>query len=245
MAVAYATVSDCSHTGLALGTRMTGVGLLNTSPFRVTSGLVATSSAFTFPNLAPLVKVDSPADGFIATGAQSIPLTATAVDVEDASLDGSVVWSLDMDGQLGTGSSLVQRADLLRVGTHRITATVTDSAGATGSAGVTIVVKRIATPEPPASGYVVGGFEPPVNPGDRVNAGRTIPIKWTVTGADVSDTRVVSGAFIDVGATYDMVRSGSTWHVNAATPKSWAGTTKTFRVVLDDLSVYEFDVVFR
>jgi hypothetical protein len=80
---------------------------------------------------------------------------------------------------------------------------------------------------------------------DSVNAGRTIPIKWTVTGADVSDTTVVSGAFIDLGATYDMVRSGSTWHVNATTPKSWAGTTRTFGVVLDDLSAYEFDVVFR
>lgn len=206
---------------------------------------VATSSAFTLPNLAPTVTVDSPADRFVATGAQSIPLTATAVDVEDGSLSGSVVWSSDLDGQLGTGSSLVQRADLLRVGTHRITATVTDSAGASARAGVTIIVKRVATPEPPTSDYVFGGFEPPVNPGDSVNAGRTIPIKWTVTGADVSDTTVVSGAFIDVGATYDMVRSGSTWHVNAATPKSWAGTTKTFRVVLDDLSVYEFDVVFR
>jgi hypothetical protein len=66
-----------------------------------------------------------------------------------------------------------------------------------------------------------------------------------VTGADVSDTTVVSGAFIDVGATYDMVRSGSTWNVSAAAPKSLAGTTKTFRFVLDDLSAYEFDVVFR
>jgi len=66
-----------------------------------------------------------------------------------------------------------------------------------------------------------------------------------VTGADVSDTTVVSGAFIDVGATYDMVRSGGTWHVNAATPTSWAGTTKTFRVVLDDLSMHELDVAFR
>lgn len=206
---------------------------------------VATSAAFTLPNLAPTVEVHSPADGFIATGAQSIPLTATAADVEDGSLNGSVVWSSNLDGQLGTGSSLVQRADLLSVGTHRITATVTDSAGAAGSAGVTIVVKRVATPEPPTSDYVFGGFEPPVDAGDSVNAGRTIPVKWTVTGADVSDMTVVSGAFIDDGATYDMVRSGSTWHVNAATPKSWAGTTKTFRVVLDDLSTYEFDVVFR
>jgi hypothetical protein len=122
---------------------------------------VATSSAFTLPNLAPTVEVDSPADGFIATGAQSIPLTATAVNVEDGSLDGSVVWNSDLDGQLGTGSSLVQRADLLRVGTHRITATVTDSAGATGSAGVTIIAKRVATPEPPAFDYVFGGFDSP------------------------------------------------------------------------------------
>lgn len=27
--------------------------------------------------------------------------------------------------------------------------------------------------------------------------------------------------------------------------KEWAGSTRTFRVVLDDLSVHEFDLVFR
>ena len=73
---------------------------------------VATSPAFPLPNLAPMLTVDSPADGFVATGAQSIPLTATAVDVEDGSLGGSIVWSSDLDGALGTGASLVQRADL-------------------------------------------------------------------------------------------------------------------------------------
>jgi hypothetical protein len=104
-----------------------------TTPIRViaSDGLrstLATSAAFTLSNLAPTVEA-SPADGFIATGAQSIPLTATAVDVEDGSLNGSVVWSSNLVGQLGT-----------------------DSAGVTASVDVTIVVKRVATPEPPASG---------------------------------------------------------------------------------------------
>ena len=222
----------------------------NTARIRViaSDGLrstVATSPAFTLPNLAPMLSVDSPADGFIASGAQSIPLTATAVDAEDGPLGGSVVWSSDVDGQLGTGATLVQRADLLSQGTHRITATVTDSGGATASASVTITVQRVATPDSPASDYVFGGFEPPVTPDGSVNAGRTIPVKWTVTGANVGDTTVVSAAFTDDGSTYAMVRNGDAWHVNAATPKEWAGSTRTFRVVLDDLSVHEFDLVFR
>jgi hypothetical protein len=206
---------------------------------------VATSAAFALPNLAPRLTVDSPTDGFVATGAQSIPLAATAVDAEDGPLGDSVVWSSDLDGQLGTGASLVQRADLLREGNHTITATVTDSGGATTRASVSIRVQRVAAPEPPASDYVFGGFEPPVTPDGSVNAGRTIPVKWTVTGTDVDDTTVVSGAFTDDGATYAMVRQGGTWHVNAATPKEWAGSTRTFRVVLDDLSVHEFDLDFR
>ncbi|AXH96052.1 hypothetical protein DV701_07850 [Ornithinimicrobium avium] len=203
-----------------------------------------TSPAFALPNLAPTVAVDRPADGFVATGAQMIQLAATAVDAEDGQLGASVVWSSDLDGRLGTGASLVQRDDLLSEGTHTITATVTDSGGATASASVTVTVQRVAAAEPP-SDYVFGGFEPPVSPDGSVNAGRTIPIKWTVTGTDVSDTTVVSGSFTDGGATYDLVRSGATWHVNAATPREWAGTTRTFRVVLDDMSVHEFDLVFR
>ena len=100
-----------------------------------------------------------------------IPLAATAVDAEDGQLGASVVWSSHLDGRLGTGASLVQRADLLSEGTHTITATVTDSGGATASASVTVTVQRVAAPEPP-SDYVFGGFEPPVSPDGSVNAGR-------------------------------------------------------------------------
>ena len=107
---------------------------------------------------------------------------------------------------------------------------MTDSGGATASASVAITVQRVATPEPPVSDYVFGGFEPPVTPDGTVKAGRTIPVKWTVTGANVSAATVVSSAFTDGGATYAMVRNGGTWQVNAATPKAWAGSTRTFRV---------------
>lgn len=70
-------------------------------------------------------------------------LSATVADPEDGSRDGTPVeWSSDVDGVIGTGAELLQRADLLSVGTHVITATARDSAGGVGSDQVTLRVAR-------------------------------------------------------------------------------------------------------
>ncbi len=34
-------------------------------------------------------------------------------------------------------------------------------------------------------------------------------------------------------------------HVNASTPTEWVGSIQTFRMILDDRSVHEFDLAFR
>ncbi|MCK9825450.1 hypothetical protein NOCD_18360 [Nocardioides cavernae] len=46
--------------------------------------------------------------------------------------------------------------------------------------------------------------------------------KWSLSGPD-AETAVLSAQFTVDGATYAITRSGVVWHVNAKTPKAWAG----------------------
>ncbi len=123
----------------------------------------ATSPVFALPNLAPQVTILTPTDGTVLTGAQAFELTADAVDAEDGQLDGQQVrWTSDIDGELGTGATLLKRADELSEGTHTLTATVTDNDGAAVSASVRVVVQRMGdTPGEPIAAcevrYVIHG----------------------------------------------------------------------------------------
>ena len=65
-------------------------------------------------------------------------MTGTACDAEDGDLTGSLAWSSNLDGALGTGESV--STSTLAAGVHTITASVTDSGDLTGSDGVTITV---------------------------------------------------------------------------------------------------------
>jgi serine protease len=90
-------------------------------------------------NVAPVVTL---------TGGGAVPfnlttyLSATVLDVEDAFPCCTVSWSSDVDGPLGTGWSVEHVFATL--GSRVVTATATDSAGATGSASVTIDVVNVA-----------------------------------------------------------------------------------------------------
>jgi hypothetical protein len=61
----------------------------------------------------------------------------SASDAEDGDLTASLVWTSNLDGQIGTGGSF---SKVLSDGTHVITASVTDSGGNTGSDSITITV---------------------------------------------------------------------------------------------------------
>jgi len=67
-----------------------------------------------------------------------VSLSATANDTEDGDITASISWDSSLDGFLGSTGSI--DVGSLSVGTHLITASVTDSGGATGSASVTISV---------------------------------------------------------------------------------------------------------
>src|SRR5262249_38851317 len=59
----------------------------------------------------------------------------SANDLEDGVLTPRLSWSSDRDGSLGTGGAV---AHALTVGTHKVTARVTDAAGLQGKTSVTV-----------------------------------------------------------------------------------------------------------
>ncbi|MGA1267322.1 MAG: zinc-dependent metalloprotease family protein, partial [Phycisphaerales bacterium] len=87
---------------------------------------------------APVVTITSPAAGATVSFGNSVQFTATASDYEDGNLGSALSWSSSLDGDLGTGASLATSG--LSLGTHVVTASVTDSASNTSTDTVTITV---------------------------------------------------------------------------------------------------------
>lgn len=99
-------------------------------------------------NTAPTVTITSPSNGATFNVGTSITFTGSATDTQDGNLTGSLSWDSSLQGSIGSGGSFT-RSDLT-VGTHLITASVTDSGGLPGSATVTINVVDPG-PQPPAA----------------------------------------------------------------------------------------------
>ncbi len=89
-------------------------------------------------NTPPTVTITAPANGASVAQGSSVTFTGTATDPEDGTISGSLSWSSSINGSIGSGASFSTSA--LSAGTHTITASVTDSAGAPGSAAITLTV---------------------------------------------------------------------------------------------------------
>jgi hypothetical protein len=106
-------------------------------------------------NTPPTVTISAPTNGSTFASGASINFTAAANDAEQGNLSSAIQWSSNLDGPLGTGGSI---SHTLSTGTHSVTASVTDSGGLTGSAGVSVTVSAAANTAPvvsisaPASG---------------------------------------------------------------------------------------------
>ena len=77
---------------------------------------------------APVSGINAPVSGLLMARGTAVNLQATATDVEDGNLSAAIGWASNLQGALGNGSSL---SVVLLPGDHTVTATVTDSAGAT------------------------------------------------------------------------------------------------------------------
>lgn len=88
-------------------------------------------------NTAPVVQILAPADGSSFNDGDTINFVASAIDAEDGDLGYDINWSSDLDGNFGTGDDI---SVTLSLGTHVITASVTDSGGFAGSESVGVIV---------------------------------------------------------------------------------------------------------
>ncbi|MFG3684512.1 PxKF domain-containing protein [Micromonospora sp. NPDC047740] len=206
---------------------------------------VVASEPFAMPDAPPQLAIRNPAAGAAYHGTQAIRLDAGAYDAETGLLDdGDVTWRSDRDGALGTGQLLLTRADQLSEGAHRISATVTDPAGQTVTREITISISRLPAPTPR---YEFGGFRPPIDPDGLtvVEAGRTIPVKWTVGGEKPGESAVASATFDSPGADYRWISTLGSYHLNVDTPRSWAGSRHRLTVTLTDGTQHSTEFEFK
>jgi subtilisin family serine protease len=89
-------------------------------------------------NSVPEVTISSPPNNSNWDLGVAIPFAGTALDDEDGNLGANLQWTSNLDGPIGSGTSFSTAA--LSQGVHTVTASVTDSDGATGTATVTITV---------------------------------------------------------------------------------------------------------
>ena len=82
-------------------------------------------------NQIPTAEISAPAGTYFNEG-ENITFSGSGTDEEDGDLNGgSLVWTSNIDGTLGTGATVITSA--LTAGDHEITLTATDSEGETSS----------------------------------------------------------------------------------------------------------------
>jgi hypothetical protein len=96
------------------------------------------SSTTTGVGEPPVVTINHPGDGETRPADEAVPFIGVATDAEDGNLADDLVWTSDLDGQFGVGAEF---SELLSVGTHVITAEVTDADGNIGFDEVTLTME--------------------------------------------------------------------------------------------------------
>lgn len=105
-------------------------------------------------NQAPTVTIDAPFDGSSFDEGTAVTFTGTADDPEDGDIASDILWTSFIDGydsNIGAGASITTSD--LSVGTHTITASVTDSGDKEGSDSIEVTVNPVSTNNPPLANF--------------------------------------------------------------------------------------------
>ena len=85
----------------------------------------------------PTVTISTPTNGANAATGTAVAFSGSAIDGKDGNISNKLVWSSNLDGQIGTGASFSKN---LTVGSHTVSATVTDSIGYTITKAIMVYV---------------------------------------------------------------------------------------------------------
>ena len=107
-------------------------------------------------NAVPVVTITAPADGSVFVNGAQINFTGVGNDPEDGALAGnSLVWTSNLNGNFGNGSSV--NSSSLSLGAHVITLTGIDSLDARGTAAIVIrIVPAPGVPNAPPTVALLG-----------------------------------------------------------------------------------------
>lgn len=142
------------------------------------------AGAFTVPAKPPMVTLNYPADGEVITGTQPILFKAYGYSHKEGELPaGSLVFSSDRDGVLGSGRTL--RLGALSAGNHLITVTGTDKGGNSSAATVSITYRPSTAPISPIATPSQLDF-------GNVNVGQTKDMELTVRNSGTTALNVGS-----------------------------------------------------
>ncbi|MFQ5894266.1 MAG: S8 family serine peptidase [Nitrospinota bacterium] len=162
-------------------------------------------------NNPPSVSITSPTDGSTFDSGATILFEGTASDTEDGDLTASLVWTSDIDGQIGTGGSF---STTLSDGNHTVTASATDSGGKSGTASISITV---GSPPPTPTTVSVASIT------YATEGGKNADKHLLITVALVDDLgNPVAGASVSI----DLYRDGSL--IASGTGTTGTGGTVTF-----------------
>ncbi|MBI5945397.1 MAG: S8 family serine peptidase [Chloroflexi bacterium] len=185
-------------------------------------------------NTPPVLTIGSPANDTFFVQGTLISFGGSAIDAQDGDLSANIQWSSNVAGALGTGSSVSTSA--LAIGTHRITASVTDAGGLVGSTTIRVTITDAAGNAPPAV-----AISSPSN-GDSFPQGSDIPFigqAFVPLNADVSSviqwTSSRDGA-IGSGASFGITSLSIGTHTITASATDSAGRVGTDTITITIVS---------
>ncbi len=126
-------------------------------------------------NNPPAVTITAPANNSSFNVGTSVSFSGTATDVQDGNLSANLSWTSSLNGAIGSGASFSTSA--LSLGTHTITASVTDSGGLPGSAAITVNIVDPNSNGPQTAVY---------------NATRGAPV-CTIAGSSCTSSTLLNG----------------------------------------------------
>ena len=114
--------------------------------WQIQSSPTPNSTPFASPptNTAPSASISTPNSGSVFVDGDTVSFAGGASDNEDGDLSASLVWSSNLDGQIGLGASFSSSS--LSVGFHTLSISVTDSGGLSAGDSVSIEVQPAAGP---------------------------------------------------------------------------------------------------